>query len=91
MTYRIKQRDLESLVERINEITNSPKTYGTRDENGFRSHIDHYHLDYAYGGVKMVRAMNDGGGIDVISTGGYGTKRELFNWLHAFISGLTNN
>lgn len=86
---RITQKDLEYTVERINEITSSPKTSWTRDENGCKANVGNYHLDYAYGGVRLVRMSNEHGGIRCISTDGYGTKRELFNWMQAFISGLS--
>lgn len=89
MSNRITQRDIEILVDRINEATDSPMEYCDRStETPFKSHIGHYHLDYAYGGVRLSRVMNEGGGINVISTGGFGTKRELYNWMQAFLSGI---
>ncbi len=94
MSNRITQKDLEYLVKRINEITDSPQTPYTRNgkkgkrEAGFIANIGNYHLDYAYGGVKLVRMVNEGGGISDISRDGYGTKRELYNWMRAFLAGL---
>ena len=52
---------------------------------GFKSNINHYCLDMAYSGVKLVRIVNDGGGQREIS---YGTKRELYYFMRAFILGL---
>ena len=86
---RIRQKDLEYLVDRINEATGSPKTtYTKTDKPPYKANIGNYHLDYAYGGVKLVRMVSEGGGISDISRCGYGTKRELYNWMQAFLAGL---
>lgn len=89
---RITQKDLEYLVKRINEVTDSPLTSWSKTGIGkFNANIGNYHLDYAYGGVKLVRMVNPGGGITEISRDGFGTKRELFNWMRAFLAGLDVN
>ena len=82
---RITQKDLEMLVARINELTGNPE----KPWNGnCVANIGNYHLSYAYGGVKLHQMVSDGGGVrDVLSTG-YTTKRDLFNHLHTFLSGL---
>lgn len=87
---RITQKDLEVLTGRINKATKSPMTSYTKDNptGRFRGNIGNYHLDYAYGGVMLVRMSNQSGGIETISAGGYGTKRELYNWMRAFLSGF---
>ncbi len=93
MSNRITQKDLECLTQRINEATNSPlipyRRNGTEGKRhtGFTANIGNYHLDYAYGGVKLVRMVNGGGGITEISRDGFGTKRELYNWMRAFLVG----
>ncbi len=93
---RITQKDLGYLVKRINEVTASPDIPWRRNGRegkrsaGFTANIGNYHLDYAYGGVKIVRMVNEGGGITDISRNGFGTKRELYNWMQAFLAGLTN-
>ena len=85
---RITQKDLEHQVESINATTESPTTSYTRDAVGkLAANIGNYHLDYAYGGVRLVRMVN-GGGITVVSSGGFGTKRELYNWMDAFRAGI---
>ncbi len=88
---RITQKDLKYLVGRINEATGSPAAQYTRDSttDKFTANIDNYHLDYAYGGVKLVQMVNGGGGIREISKGGFGTKRELYNWMQAFLAGMS--
>lgn len=84
MSNRITQSDLENLVDRINKATESPtEPYTDRTAN-----IGNYHLSYAYGGVKLHRMDNDRGGVRTVSTGGYGTKRELYGWMDAFLSGI---
>ncbi len=95
---RIRQKDLEYLVKRINEVTDSPMTPYTKSKNAvlgpnyqravIKANIGNYHLDYAYGGVKLVRMVSDGGGIEEISRDGFGTKRQLYSWLQAFLAGL---
>ena len=92
---RITKENLEALVGRINKITNSPMTSYTRNgvegnrKPGFTANIGNYHLSWAYGGVKLERMHNEGGGVECISSGGYGTKRELYNWMQAYLLGLT--
>lgn len=91
---RITRSDLEFQVNRINKVTNLPLTPYTRNgkegkrEPGYTANIGNYHLDWAYGGVKLVRMVTEGGGIAEISRGGFGTKRELYNWMGAFLAGI---
>jgi hypothetical protein len=88
---RITQKDLEVLTAIINKTTGSPATpyskYG--DNTGMAANIGNYHLDYAYGGVQLVRMVTDGGGITLVSLIGHGTKRELYNWMQAFLAGMS--
>lgn len=89
MSNRITQHDLECSADRINKVTNSPIEYCTKiGKPPYHSNIGNYHLDYAYGGVKLVRTCNEHGGITTVSNGGYGTKRELYNWMQAYLAGL---
>lgn len=85
---RISIKQLESMVLRINKLTNSPETAYTKIDGKLKANIGHYHLDQAYGGVKLVRMNNESGGIHCISKNGFGTKRELYNFMTAFIMGL---
>ena len=92
---RITQKDLEYLVKRINEVTGSPiaqytkKEKATSTDPGYRGNIGNYHLSYAYGGVKLERMCNEGGGVNTVSTGGFGTKRELYDWMRAYLDGMS--
>lgn len=91
---RITQKDLEYLVERINKVTGSPTSPYRRNgkkgnrQTGFIANIGNYHLDYAYGGVKLGRMVNEGGGVTNISEMGFGTKRKLYNWMRAYLAGI---
>ncbi len=85
---RITIKNLEYQVSRINQLTGSPETAYTKIDGKFKANIGHYHLDQAYGGVKLVRMDNECGGISLVSRNGYGTKRDLSVWMDAFITGL---
>ena len=97
---RITQKDLEYLVKRINEVTGSPMSSYTQTQKAIlasenqkyqravvKGNIDNYHLDYAYGGVQLVRMGNESGGIETISRRCHVPKRELYNWMQAFLAG----
>ena len=85
---RVNKGDLEAVVNRINKMTKSPTAAYTRMKDGkFKANIGNFHLDWAYGGVSLVRMVTEGGGITTIIHG-YGTKRELYHKLHAFIRGM---
>ena len=84
---RITYKHLEAIVDRINRMTNSPMT-PWRTENGRNvANVGNYHLDSAYGGVRLVRMVSEGGGCRNI-TSGYDTKKDCAQLMHAFISGL---
>lgn len=94
---RITQKDLEYLVKRINEVTGSPKTPYTQTKKAvlgrnyqravIKGNVGNYHLSYAYGGVQLVRMVNQSGGIETISRPCHVPKRELYNWMQAFLAG----
>lgn len=89
MSDRITNKQLEHLVDRINELTGSPKTAWTRQPDGsLRANIGNYHISGAYGGVCLHRMMNDGGGVTTPLSYGHIPKRELYDQLRAFIAGL---
>lgn len=87
---RITDKHLKGLVDIINKKTGNPMEPYTpvRADNMCKANSGNYHLSFAYGGVKLVQLCNPGGGERDISTTGYGTKRELYNWMTAFIRGL---
>ena len=86
---RITQKDLEYLVKRINEVTGSPaEPYTKKSDIDISANIGNYHLDYAYGGVSLERMTNKHGAVSLISGNGHSTKRELYNWMQAFLAGI---
>ena len=78
---RIRERDLEALCQRINDITGAPASV---------RQPGHYYVDMAYGGYKLVMTTNEFGGIRAI-TSGYTTKRALYGQMLAYIAGLQSN
>jgi len=85
---RITKKDLEYLVKRINEVKGTPVEEYTKDpETGwYKSNLGNYHLDWAYGGVCLEQTVTEGGGTRIILLG-YGTKRELYGKMQAFLIG----
>lgn len=81
---RITEKQLQAVVDRLNRITGSPM----QPYIDCKAQIGNYHLDHAYGGVCLHRMVNDGGGVSSPLSTGHITKRELFNLMHAYISGL---
>ena len=80
---RTTQKELEGLVNRLNRVTGNPEKPW---DNG-KSNIGNYHLDYAYGGVKLVQTMNEGGGIRTITLG-YETKRNCYLQIVSYLNGI---
>lgn len=88
---RITEKNLESLIKHLNELTGSPVESYIKDEllNKYVAQPRNYHLSYAYGGVSLHRMCNTGGGADDVFSCGHTTKRDLWNRTHAFIKGIT--
>lgn len=86
----ISKRDLERLVERINEVTGSPMTPYKAREDGHphEAQIGNYHLSYAYGGVALHRMSNESGGVRDIF-GSHMPKRELYWRMQSYLLGLS--
>ena len=85
---RITEKQLESLVEYINKLTNSPQEPYSRIDGKCSANIGNFHLYHAYGGVNLHRMSNTGGGVSTPLVSYHTTKRELYNAMQAFISGL---
>ena len=87
MSDRITDKHLQYRVDRINEVLNRPKESWTRKKDGsLRANIGNFHLGGAYGRTSLQEMMNEGGG--VTQTFGLYTKRELFDLMGAFLSGI---
>lgn len=82
---RVTDKQLEAVVKRLNEMTGSPVEPYRRTSEGFVANPGNFHLDYAYGKVRLVRMSNSGGGIATVTS--YGTKRECLSEIFAFRDG----
>jgi len=82
---RVTDAQLEAVVKRLNEMTNSPVEPYAKTVVGRYANVGNYHLDYAYGKVRLVRMSNVSGGINTITQ--LGTKRECLSEIFAFRDG----
>ena len=89
MRNRITNKDLETVCNRINQITGMPEAPYSKDDQGrLVANVGNYHIDGAYSGVKLMQMVNESGGVSDTLHCGYCTKRELYNQMQAFCSGL---
>jgi hypothetical protein len=86
MSNRINNVDIKRLVDLLNDRTGNNRLAWSPDKRG--ANTGTYYVDGAYGGVRLVQIMSDGGGIRTVSHDGYGTKRELYNYLLALLDGI---
>ena len=84
---RITKKQLENKVEYLNEITGNEVEPWKRIDGKNIASVGTYYLDGAYGGYKLVKIVNTGGGVTSI-THGYISKRELASLIDAYISGI---
>ena len=84
MTSRITDKDLASVVARINRTTGSPM----EPYVGNTARVGNYHISHAYGGVSLHRMVNTGGGVSDVFSRGHVPKRELYECMHAFLRGF---
>lgn len=82
---RITEKDLKNLVRILNEETGNPVEYFNMETR--RCNPGNFHLDWAYGGVKLVQTCNEGGGCKTI-TEGYNSKRVTYDLIQQFRSGI---
>lgn len=85
---RTTQKELEGLVNRLNAITGNNAAPYTKSADGkYTANIGNYHLECAYGGVKLVQMMSEGGGIRNITTH-FDTKRNCYMQIASYIAGI---
>jgi hypothetical protein len=77
---RITNQMLEEEVLRLNKLLNT-------EEKNFHD-VGFYHLSHAYGGVELQRVANARGGVHCVSRGGHIGKRQLHDWICAYICGI---
>ena len=85
MRDRITEKDLRNLARILNEETGNPVDY-FNEETG-RCNPGNFHIDFAYGGSKLVQTCNSGGGIRDI-TSGFMPKRVTYDAIQQFRSGM---
>ena len=90
---RVTKKMLENKVDHLNEITNSPRKYFTSGgciKYGIIN-IGHFCISGAYGGYELQRVYNEGGGVTTPLNTGHIPKKELYNLISAFVSGIEFN
>ena len=84
---RITRKHLEAKIAYLNDLTNSPVSYWSQDDERMTA-IGHYHLDGAYGGWALHRTMNHSGGVRDVFECGHVSARELAALISAYIKGF---
>ncbi len=86
--YRINIKQIEKLIDRLNETAGTPKSAYTKNSDGrLVPNPDHFYLAQAYGGCKLEQICKGGGARDPISMG-FVTKRECFDLVSAYLNGM---
>lgn len=87
MSERITVKHLRPLVDRLNEVTGSPKEPYMRVDGRYHANLGNYHLSGQYGGWSLERMATDGGGVNTIFH--TGTAREIYDKIHAYLAGFS--
>ena len=82
MTQRITEADLAIKLHRLNEIVFNKEVPPEHFAVG------KFHLYHAHGKVQLHQCKSTGGQIDDVFRCGFLTKRELYEKMDAFISGI---
>lgn len=85
---RITEKDLKSVVDRINSMTCSPMEPYIRQDGRAIAQVGNYHIEGAYGGWQLCRIVNENGAITNVFNCGFVSKKEIYNLMQAFIYGL---
>jgi len=83
---QVTKKDLQAIVDRLNDLTGNPKDYFNKDTN--KINIGHYCLSGAYGGWQLQQTMNAGGGVNLPLYSSHIPKRELYEHLYCFLCGI---
>lgn len=82
MSNGIGKKQLELAVERLNIATDNPiDAYVKGDDGKYHAQVGNYHIDYSYGGCRLVQMMNDKGGIRDVQMY-LGSKRDCYRGIH---------
>lgn len=84
---RITTAMLEAKVKKVNEYTGSPVAPYSETATGHKANIGNYHISECYGGVSLHQMQNEAGGTRDVFRCGHVTKRDLFDWMNAYLDG----
>lgn len=86
---RITIKTLRAVCANLNRMTGSPMEPYKRDADGkLTAQIGCYIIDCAYGGYQLARIMNECGGQTSPFGLGFGTARETYDKMRAYMAGL---
>lgn len=88
MSNRITEKQLEAVCDLINRETGSPKAPWLKQDGKLVGQVGNYHISHAYGGVCLHRMSNEHGGVSDVFFCGHVPKRDLFERMHAFLTGM---
>jgi len=84
---RITNKMLNGKVDLLNKLLGQPtETYSKKANGQWVSNPKVFYIGAAYGGYRLERICNEGGGASDISP--RGTKREVYDYVSAFIQGV---
>lgn len=91
MSDTITIRHLEGMVKAINKAAKTPMASYTKSADGsYKPNANNYHLSGAYGGyaLEQMTSREGGTGVSSVFNCGHVPKRDLYNRMRAFLSGL---
>ena len=84
---RITNADIKYALLRLNKaLGRAIEPYTKREDGTYQTNIGNFHEYSAYGMFGLHEMANDGGGVR--SHGSLGTKRELYERIHAMLDGI---
>ncbi len=82
---RISQSNIDRVVARLNETTGNPSEPWREVGSAYRANVGNYHCSIENGGVAVEQIVEGGGTTKIIDRG---TKREVYEKLHALLDGI---
>lgn len=84
---RTTKAELVGAVNHLNHLLDkTPDAYTKGADGKYRANPGTYTLDWSYGGVRLDRITNEGGGVSTISH--RGTKGQVYSMVWAIINTL---
>ena len=84
-------KDLQAIVDSLNRMTQSPMAPYLCTGGRSVAQIGNYHLSQAYGGVALLRMVNDAGGVRDVLMSWHVPRRELQTAMFAYIRGMEDS